>query len=120
MIGNFTVMPDSFLGLETSCPDAASYDNVMLICTASKPSLVVPELMVIWVRSDADDDDDTDTDMLGDITMNDDGTFVINTLAFPNSTADDSATYVCYAGLDIPDSDIIMRNGSSTVEFRGI
>ena len=120
MIGNFIVMPDSFLGLETGCPDADDYDNVTLTCTASKPSLVVPPLMVRWIRDSTDESQPQDDAALGSVTMNDDGTFVTNTLSFPTSMANDSATYVCYAALNISDSNIIMINGCSNVTFRGM
>ena len=118
-IGNFTVIPGSFLGLETNCSDADGYDNVTLTCTASKPSLVVPPLMVRWIR-DTTDSRQPQNDTLGSVTMNSDGTFVTNTLTFPTSMANDSGTYVCYAALGIPDSDIIMISGSSNVTFRGM
>ena len=119
-VGSFTVIPDSFLGLETNCPDADGYDNVTLTCTASKPSLVVPPLMVRWIRDATNDLDDAV--QLGIVTTSSDGTFklVTNTLTFTTSMANDSATYVCYATLNIPDSDIIMINESSIVTFRGI
>ena len=118
-IGNFTVIPGSFLGLETNCPDADGYDNVTLTCTASKPSLVVPPLIVRWIR-DTTDSSQPQNDTLGSVTMNSDGTIVTNTLTFTTSMANDSSTYVCYAALGIPDSDIIMISGSSIVTFRGM
>ena len=121
MISHFAVMPDSFLGLETGCPDAEDYDNVTLVCTASKPLLVVPPLMVKWIRHDNDGNQPelAYDDALGEVTMNDNGTLVTNTLSFPASTANDSATYVCYATLDILDSESIMINGNITIVLRG-
>ena len=121
MIGNFTVTPDSFLGLETgtSCPNTSDYDDVTLTCTASKPLLVVPPLMVRWIR-DTTNGSQPQNDTLGSVTVSNGGTFVTNTLTFPTSMANDSGTYVCYAALGIPDSDIIMISGSSNVTFRGI
>ena len=107
--------------METGCDDADDYDNVTLTCTASKPSLVVPPLMVRWIRDTTDGSQpQNDNDTLGSVTMNNDGTIVTNTLTFPTSMANDSGTYVCYAALGIPDSDIIMISGSSNVTFRGM
>ena len=75
--------PDSFLGLETGCKDADDYDNVTLTCTASKPSLVVPPLMVRWIcDTTVTDGSQPQNDTLGSVTMNSDGTFVTNTLTF--------------------------------------
>ena len=102
MIGNFTVVSDSVLSFETGC-----YYNITLICTASKPMLVLSPLIVRWMHNGS----------VQHQSAADDGTFVTSTLNFLASTANDSATYmyVCHATLDIPDSDIIMINRSSSV-----
>ena len=99
MISNFTVISDSFLSFETGC-----YYSITLKCTASKPILVLSPLIVRWTHNNSDQH------------QSDDGTFVTSTstLNFLASTANDSATYVCHAALDIPDSDIIMINRSSS------
>ena len=96
VIGNFTATPDLFLGLETSCADSDPYDNFTLVCTASKPALMIPTLEVIWLHNG--------TERQGVVTYNSEGTYVINTLSFPNTFVNDSGTYYCHAKLSIPDS----------------
>ena len=95
-IGDFTDMPDSFLGLQKSCSDSDPYDNFTLVCTASKPALVIPTLEVIWLHNG--------TEHQGVVTYNSEGTYVINTLNFPKTFVNDSGTYSCLAKLFIPDS----------------
>ena len=99
---NFTVVSDLFLSFETGC-----YYNATLTCTARKPVLVLPPLIVSWTHNNSNQH------------QSDDSTLVTSTLNFFASTANNAATstYVCHATLEIPDSDIIMINRSSVVKF---
>ena len=110
VIGNFAAMPDSFLGLETSCTDSDPYDNFTLVCIASKPALVIPILEVIWLHNG--------TEHQGVVTYNSEGTYVINTLSCPKTFVNDSGTYSCHAKLFIPDSSDIslIKNISVTLK----
>ena len=110
MIGDFATMPNSFLGLETSCPDSESYDNFTLVCTASKPALLIPTLEVIWLHND--------TAHQGVVTTQNDDTYVVNTLSFPTSIANNSGTYTCIAKLTIPESPEISLTENSTITLR--
>ena len=110
VIGGFATRPDSFLGLETSCSDSDPYDNFTLVCTASKPALVISTLEVIWLHNG--------TVHQGVVTTQNDDTYVINTLSFPTSFANDSGTYTCIAKLTIPESPDISLTENSTVTFR--
>ena len=103
-------MPDSFLGLETSCTDSDPYDNFTLVCIASKPALVIPTLEVIWLHNGAV--------IQGLVTFNHEGTYIINTLSFPKTFANDSGTYSCHAKLSIPDSSDISLIKNITVTLR--
>ena len=103
-------MPDSFLGLETSCPDSDPYDNFTLVCTASKPALVIPTLEVIWLHNG--------TERQSVVTYNSEGTYVINTLSFPKTFANDSGIYSCHAKLSIPDSSDVTLIKNITVTLR--
>ena len=103
-------MPDSFLGLETSCPDSDPYDNFTLVCTASKPALVIPTLEVIWLHNG--------TAHQGVVTTQNDNTYVMNTLSFPKSIVNDSGTYTCIAKLTIPESPDISLSENSTITLR--
>ena len=109
VIGDFAAMPDSFLGLETSCSDSDPYDNFTLVCTASKPALVIPALEVIWLHNG--------TERQRVTTQNDD-TYVTNTLSFLTSFANDSGTYTCTAKLTIPESPDISSTENSTAILR--
>ena len=88
-IGDFTALPDSFPDLEKSCSDSDPYGDFSLVCTASKPNLVIPSLEVIWLHNG--------TERQGVVTYNNEGTYVINILSFPKTFANDSGTYSCHA-----------------------
>ena len=102
MISEFTAVPDYFLGLETSCTDSDPYDNFTLTCTASKPALVLPDLEVIWYHN-------------GTVrnTVQNDNTYITNTINFPTSFTNDSGTYTCVARLVIPDSPSIIQTANT-------
>ena len=104
-------MPDSFLGLEKSCSDSDPYDDFILVCTASKPPLVIPILEVVWLHNG--------TERQGVVTNINDNTYVINTLSFPKTFANDSGTYSCHAKLFIPDSSDIILIKNISVILRG-
>ena len=113
VIGNFSASPDSFLGLETSCPDADPYDDFILTCTATKPTIVLPDLVLTWMRNG--------TQINGKVvtTGNDTAvTTVTNTLSFPTTMGFDTGTYRCVARIDIPDSTTIMTSEESTAVLR--
>ena len=111
MIGSFSAYPDSFLGLETSCPDS---DNFTLTCTATKPTIVIPNLVIAWTHNGTIKTGTVTT--TGEDTMT---TTVTNTLSFTTSTASDSGTYRCTASIAIPDStNAITTSEESTVTIR--
>ena len=103
-------MPDSFLGLETSCRDSDPYDNFTLVCTASKPALVIPALDVMWLHNG--------TVRQGVVTTQNDDTYVTNTLNFSTSFANDSGIYTCIAKLTIPESPEISLTDNNTATLR--
>ena len=114
MIGSFSASPDSFLGLETSCPDSDPYDNFTLTCTATKPTIVIPNLVIAWTHNGTIETGTVTT--TGEDTMT---TTVTNTLSFTTSTASDSGTYRCTASITIPDStNAITTSEESTVTIR--
>ena len=56
------------------------------------------------------------TECQGVVTYNNEGTYVINTLSFPKTFANDSGTYSCHAKLSIPDtSDITLIKNISVI-----
>uniref|UniRef100_A0A1X7UYM6 Soluble interferon alpha/beta receptor OPG204 n=1 Tax=Amphimedon queenslandica TaxID=400682 RepID=A0A1X7UYM6_AMPQE len=94
MIGNFSISPDSFLGLETSCPDSYPYDNFTLTCTVTKQTIVIPNLVIAWTHNGTIETGTVTT------TKNTTTTTVTNTLSFSSSTASDSGTYRCTASIN--------------------
>ncbi|XP_019851153.1 PREDICTED: uncharacterized protein LOC105312503 [Amphimedon queenslandica] len=108
-IGSFSASPDSFLGLETSCSDSDPYDNFTLTCTATKPTIVIPNLVIAWTHNGTIETG-TVTTTGGNMT-----TTVTNTLSFDSSTASDSGTYRCTASITVPDSTDITTSEESTV-----
>ena len=80
------------------------------MCTASKPALVIPTLEVIWLHNG--------TECQGVVTYNSEGTYVINTLSFSKTFANDSGIYSCHAKLSIPDSSDIRLIKNITVTLR--
>ena len=112
-VGSFSAFPDSFLGLETLCADSDPYDNFTLTCTATKPTIVIPNLVIAWTHNG--------TMETGTVTITGENTMtttVTNTLSFTNSTASDSGTYRCTASITIPDSTDITTSEESTVTIR--
>ena len=110
-IGNFSAEPDDILGLETSCLASFEYDKFYLSCMASKPEIVIPDLEVFWLHNGVNRTDNSE------VTTN--GTFVVNTLNFMTSTADDSGNYTCVARIIIPYSTTIQLSEESNVVIRG-
>ncbi|XP_019851145.1 PREDICTED: neogenin-like [Amphimedon queenslandica] len=110
IVGGLFASPNSFLGLETSCPDSDPYDNFTLTCTATKPTIVIPNLVIAWTHNGTIESG-TVTTTGGNMT-----TTVTNTLSFDSSTASDSGTYRCTASITVPDStDIVTTSEGITV-----
>ena len=108
VIGNFKAEPDEFLGLETSCLASLEYDKFYLSCMASKPEIVIPDLEVFWLHNGVEH---------SEVATN--GTFVVNTLNFMTSTANDTGNYTCVARIQIPYSTTIQLSEESTIVIRG-
>ncbi|XP_011407562.1 PREDICTED: neogenin-like [Amphimedon queenslandica] len=100
-------------GLEISCPDSDPYDNFTLTCTATKPTIVIPNLVVAWTHNG--------TIVTGTVTTTGEDTLtttVTNILSFNASRPSDSGTYRCTASITIPDSTDITTSEESTVAIR--
>ena len=110
MIGNFTASPNIYLDLDTFCSDSDPYYNFTLVCTASKPALVIPALDVIWLHNG--------TVRQGVVTTQNNDTFVTNALNFPKSFVNNSGIYTCCAKLTISESPDINVTDNIFVTFR--
>ncbi len=115
-IGNFSVLPDQFLGLETSCNDSDTFDTFTLNCTATKPLIVLPDLELYWLHNGTIRSSNSITYN----TTNGDILYKLNVLSFPTSTPEDTSSYECVARIVIPDSDNITETEESVVLIRGI
>ena len=113
IIGNFFASPDSFLGLETSCLDSDPYDDFILTCTATKPTIVIPDLVLTWTHNGT-----IETGTVVTTGTDTAVTTVTNTLSFPTTMSSDTGTYRCVARIDIPDSTTIMTSEECTAVLR--
>ena len=100
MIRNFSALPMSVLGLEMSCPASDPFDNFTLTCTASKPSIVLSDLILVWTHNGA-----IRNGTVGTITTSD-TTTVTNTLSYSTTYHNNSGTYSCNASLYLPNKAI--------------
>ena len=100
------------MGLEISCPDSDPYDNFTLTCTATKPTIVIPNLVITWTHNGTIETG-TVTTTGGNMT-----TTVTNTLSFTTGRPSNSGTYRCTASITIPDSTDITTSEESAVTIR--
>ena len=102
---------EDFVGVETGCIHSNLFDKVILICSATKPPEVIPELTVGWLHNGIVREEGVIQSLSG-------GATVTNTLNFTSSDADDSGNYTCAAQLVIPESRNITNFTSIDVIFR--
>ena len=108
-IGEFSVSPLVFTGVEAGCPYSEPYDNFTLVCSARKPALVIPQLEVTWLHNG--------TLQGGNVTMGEGG-LQTNTLHVSSASVSDSGTYQCIARISIPDSPEVNITKTSTVTIK--
>ena len=110
-ITNFNVAPTMVAVVESACPESEPHDSFTLVCRAMKPSVVIPELMVQWLYNGSI--------RTGDVSVTNNGTYVVNTLNVSNAQVSDAGLYQCVARIVILDSSTVSTNDSSTVISRG-
>ena len=110
-ITNFAVTPPTVAVLESTCLDSQPHDNFTLVCTARKPSVVIPELGVQWLHNG------TVRDV--DVMATENGAFITNTLTVTDAQVNDTGLYQCVATIMIPDSPTVSTDGSVNVVARG-
>ena len=112
-ITNFTVAPPMVAVVESvaTCPDSDPHDSFTLVCRAMKPSVVIPELMVQWLHNGSM--------RAGNVSVTNNGTYVVNTLNVSKAQVSDAGLYQCVARVVILDSSTVTTNDSSTVISRG-
>ena len=110
-ITNFTVTPPVVAVLESTCLDSQPHDSFTLVCTARKPSAVIPELGVQWLHNG------TVRDVV--VMATDNGAFITSILNVTDAQVSDAGLYQCVATIMIPDSPTVSTNGSVNVVARG-
>ena len=110
-IAQFNVSPQVVTGVEAGCPDSDLYDNFVLVCSARKPALIIPQLEVTWLHG-------TGIVLEGNMSSLDGGTIMVNTLHISNASVSHSGTYKCIARISIPYSPEVTIMDSSTVTIK--
>lgn len=105
------VTPEEAVGLESTCPDSDTHRNLSLVCTASKPAEVVPELSLTWTRGGIEEQSEED--------VQSNGNRKTQTLMLTEVDANDAGTYVCTAIISVPNSTVV-ENRTSQVVYRGL
>ena len=102
-ITNFTITNT----LQSSCSDSDPPNTLILVCRAMKPAVVIPQLLVQWFHNG--------TQRVGDVSVSDNGAYIVNTLNISENNISDASLYECVASIAIPDSPTIMIAISSNV-----
>ena len=107
-----TVAPQSFIGLESSCPDSFPYHNLTLICNATIPALILNavEFNVIWYHNG--------TIRQGSKVYENERATLKNILHIHQIVFSDSGTYQCVATIKPVDSPIVTFTNTSTAVIR--
>ena len=107
-----TVVPQSFVGLESSCPDSFPYHNLTLICNATIPALILNgvEFNVIWYHNG--------TIRQGSKVYENERATLKNILHIHQIVFSDSGTYQCVATIKPVDSPIVTFTNTSTAVIR--
>ena len=107
-----TVVPQSFIGLESSCPDSFPYHNLTLICSATIPALILNgvEFNVIWYHNG--------TIRQGSKVYENERATLKNILHIHQIVFSDSGTYQCVATIKPVDSPLVTFTNTSTAVIR--
>jgi len=107
-----TVDPDSFYG-----KDIEPFNAFSLVCTATKPAVVVPQIQLSWSRDGVPLDNSVAGLSVTQETIN--ASVVSSTLSLDPARVVDSAMYTCDASINVPDSDTISANNTANVVISG-
>ena len=107
-----TVVPQSFIGLESSCPDSFPYHNLTLICSATIPALILNavEFNVIWYHNG--------TIRQGSNVYENERATLKNILHIHQIVFSDSGTYQCVVTIKPVDSPLVTFTNTSTAVIR--
>lgn len=107
----FINVHENFSELETTCDYADRFENLLLTCNSSKPSVVLPELTVTWFQDGLVVD--------GIIEQSNNGILVTNTLTLNSTESREGGNYTCVAEILIPESPNITESMVSQVAPQG-
>ena len=106
------VTPSEIVGLEASCPESMAYRNITVVCTATKPLQVVPELSIGWTFNGVSQNTEGVSLRSGSTK-----TRVLTLTEIDSSRA---GSYMCTASISPPESPTVTESRSSTVYYRGL
>ena len=107
-----TVDPDYFAG-----KDIEPFNSINLVCSATKPAAVVPQVQVSWSRDGVPLDNSVPGVAVRQETIN--SSVVSSTLSIDTARVVDSGMYTCDASINIPDSETISTNDTANVVILG-
>ena len=107
------VTPSSYSGL-----DVDPFNSFTLICTARKPSSIVPALDLSWYHNEMQ----LDNSIIGISILEEEGSGGAersSMLMVSSATTTNSGVYTCIASVSVPESNTVTSNQSATVTIRG-
>lgn len=98
--------------------DADPFNTFTLMCTARKPSSIVPALDLSWYHNEMQlDNSITGVSILEEEASG--GAERSSTLIVDSATTASSGVYICTASISVPESNTVTSNQSATVTIRG-
>ena len=98
--------------------DVDPFNTFTLMCTATKPSSIVPALDLSWYHNEMQ----LDNSIAGISILEDEargGAERSSTVTVNSATTASSGVYTCIASVSVPESNTVTSNQSVTVTIRG-
>ncbi len=98
--------------------DVDPFNIFTVMCTARKPSSIIPALDLSWYHNEMQ----LDNSIAGIFILEEEvsgGAERSSTLTVSSATTASSGVYTCIASVSVPESNTVMSNQSATVTIRG-